>query len=112
MTNKIALNPSDNLAVDLRRYRQDYDHFTLGKGANNIDMTYRYFQHLRYRFIDRFFTEPQVFVLSESYLHDMMVDANWDWRGRLRVGDTIKPSRIGNIDVILPVVNAPHHFFC
>lgn len=109
--NKIALNPSDNLAVDLRRYRQDYDHFTLGKGANNIDMTYRYFQHLRYRFIDRFFTEPQVFVLSESYLHDMMVDANWDWRGRLRVGDTIKPSRIGNIDVIFASGQSTPSFF-
>ena len=25
--NKIALNPSDNFAVDLRRYHQAHDHF-------------------------------------------------------------------------------------
>ena len=111
MTNKIALNPSDNLAVDLRRYRQDYDHFTLGKGAKNTDMTYRNFQYLRYRFTDRFFTEPQVFVLSESYFHGMMADPNWDWRGRLRIGDGSKSSKIGSIDVIFASGQCTPSFF-
>ena len=109
--NKIALNSSDNLAVDLSRYHQDYDHFTFGKGANNIDMTYRYFQYLRYRFIDRFFTEPQVFVLSELYFHGMMADPNWDWRGRLQIGDGNKPSRIGGIDVIFASGQCTPSFF-
>ena len=109
--NKIALNPSDNLAVDLRRYRQDYDHFTLGKGAKNTDMTYRNFQYLRYRFTDRFFTEPQVFVLSELYFHGMMIDANWDWRGRLRISDGSRPSKIGSIDVIFASGQSTPSFF-
>lgn len=111
MTNKIALNLSDNPVVDLRRYRQDYIHFVLGSGANNTDMTYRYFLNLKYRFTDRFFTEPGVFVLSESYFHDMMIGQKWDWRGRFRVGDTIKPSRIGNIDVIFTSGQCTPSFF-
>lgn len=109
--NKIALNLSDNPVVDLQRYRQDYIHFVLGSGANNTNMTYRYFLNLKYRFTDRFFTEPRVFVLSESNFCYMMVGQNLDWRGRFRVGDATRPSRIGNMDVIFTSGQCTPSFF-